>query len=100
MVTIEVKPVQLTPGEFAKFKVTMNTHSVELNHDLKALSVLTDNLGREYRPQKWDGPPPGGHHMEGVLLFPKLMNDVKTVKLVIKNVANVPARYFEWQVKR
>lgn len=99
MVTVEVKPMKVVPGQIAKFKISMNTHSKELNHDMVTTVVLTDNEGREYHPQKWDGSPPGGHHREGVLLFPKLHNDVKTVRLVIKNIASVPTRSFEWQIK-
>jgi len=51
------------------FRVTLGTHSVELNYDLVKLSSLFDIDGNEYIPISWGGDPAGGHHRTGVLKF-------------------------------
>jgi hypothetical protein len=99
-VRVDVKPVQLTPGKSVKFEVRMNTHSVGLKQDLLTVCTLTDDQGNEYQPTNWDGSSPGGHHRSGVLEFPALEGDPGSVTLVIRNIANVPARKFEWTVDR
>ena len=98
-VRVEVKPVQLVPGRQANFEVRMNTHSVPLDQDMTAVCTLIDDQGREYKPLKWKGSPPGGHHRSGVLAFPPLEGNTKSVTLIIRNIANVPERTFGWQVK-
>ena len=99
-VRVDVKPVQLAPGQSVKFEVRMNTHSEGLNQDLLTVSTLTDDQGNEYQPTNWEGSPSGGHHRTGVLEFPALEGDPGLVILVIRNIANVPARKFEWTVDR
>lgn len=98
-VRVDVQPVQLLPGKPAKFKIKMNTHSVELNQDLLNISTLKDARGREYRTEKWDGTEPGGHHRSGVLSFAELAAHPGVVTLVIRDIADVPARTFTWPVK-
>ena len=98
-VRVDVQPVQLVPGKPAKFKIKMNTHSVELNQNLLNISSLRDEQGREYRIEKWDGSEPGGHHRNGVLSFSELAPNPGVVTLVISDIANVPARTFTWPVK-
>ena len=97
-VKVNVRPVQLAPGQPAKFEVRMNTHSVTLDHDLVAACTLRDDRGREYQPTSWEGSPPGGHHRKGILEFPELDADAGKITLVIRQVANVPERTFEWSV--
>ena len=99
-VRVDVRPVQLLPGQPAKFEIRINTHSGDLSQDLVAVSTLKDNSGREYRPTKWNGSPPGGHHRSGVLEFPKLGNGAQSITLVIREVANVPERVFNWSIER
>jgi hypothetical protein len=100
MVQVDVVPVQLISGQAVKFEVRMTTHSVDLSQDMVAVSLLKDDNGQEYRPLGWNGSPPGGHHRSGVLEFPALKGNPKTVTLVIKDIAQVPARTFEWKVQR
>ena len=99
-VRVDVRPVQLLPGKTAKFEIRMNTHSGDLSQDLVAVCALKDNSGREYRPTGWDGSPPGGHHRSGVLEFPELANGTQSITLVIREVANVPERVFNWSIER
>ena len=99
-VRVDVRPVQLLPGKPAKFEIRMNTHSGDLSQDLVAVCTLKDSSGRDYRPTNWDGSPPGGHHRSGVLEFSKLAEGAESITLVIREVANVPERVFNWSVER
>jgi len=98
-VTVDVRPEQIANGQPVTFKVRLNTHSVNLSMDMAAVSELRDNIGNKYQPVSWKGSPPGGHHRSGTLEFPKLEGSPKTVTLVIRNVANVPERIFEWDIE-
>ena len=98
-VRVDVVPVQLEFGKSVKFEIRMNTHSGDLSQDLVSASSLKDDSGREYRPAEWQGSPPGGHHRKGVLEFPALNGNTKSVTLVIRGVANVPERIFKWNLE-
>ncbi len=98
-VRVDVVPVQLEFGKTAKFEIRMNAHSGDLSQDLVSVSTLKDDNGREYRPVEWQGSPTGGHHRTGVLEFPALNGNTKSVTLVIRDVANVPERIFKWNLK-
>jgi hypothetical protein len=98
-VRVDVRPVQLTPGQPAKFEIRMNTHSGNLGQDMIAVCTLKDNQGREYQPTSWEGSPPSGHHRQGVLEFPALNGASESITLVIRDIANVPERIFEWSLK-
>jgi hypothetical protein len=99
-VRVDVRPVQLVAGEPARFEIRMNTHSEELSQDLVAVCTLKDNQGREYQPINWDGSPGGGHHRQGILEFPELDTNTASITLIIREIADVPERIFEWSVKR
>ena len=99
-VRVDVKPVQLAPGHPARFEVRMNTHSEALGEDMVAVSTLKDNEGREYHATAWQGSAPGGHHRKGVLEFPDLGENTASITLIIKGIANVPERIFEWPIER
>jgi len=99
-VRVDVKPVQLAPGQPAKFEVRMNTHSEPLEEDMVAVSSLKDNTGRVYQATAWQGSEPGGHHRKGVLEFPELKDNPESITLIIRKVAKVPERAFEWSVER
>ena len=99
-VRVDVRPVQLIAGKPAKFEIRMNTHSGDLSQNLVAVCTLKDSKGREYQPINWDGSPPGGHHRSGVLEFSELAEGAETITLVIREVANVPERVFNWTVER
>ena len=99
-VRVDVKPVQLAPGQPARFEVRMNSHSETLGEDMVAVSSVKDNAGRIYQATAWQGSEPGGHHRKGVLEFPKLENNTESITLIIRKVAKVPQRTFEWLVER
>ena len=98
-VRVDVKPVQLAPGQPARFEVQMNTHSEALGEDMVAVSTLKDNAGREYHATAWQGSAPGGHHRKGVLEFSYLEDNTASITLIIKGIANVPERIFEWPIE-
>jgi protein-S-isoprenylcysteine O-methyltransferase Ste14 len=92
------------PTASPAFTVVVDTHSVDLDgYDLSQLAVLRTDDGREARPSGWDAPA-GGHHRSGTLTFPTTRDDgtpmigpvTRTLELVIRDVAGVPARSFQW----
>jgi hypothetical protein len=97
-VRVDVKPVALVAGKPALFEIRLNTHSVNLNYDMVEISSLQDGEGKIYKAVEWKGSPLGGHHRRGTLEFPKLEGTPQSVKLVIRGVAGVPERSFEWKV--
>lgn len=94
--TIEVKPVGFALGEPVKFSVKLDTHQGALNYDLTKISILYDSGGNTYAPLSWDGPAMSGHHISGTLNFPAIKRDATGMKLVIRNIYNVPERTFSW----
>jgi len=87
---------QVTPLSPSEFQIAINTHSVELDFDPAEISTLHDDLGNIYKPTAWDGSAAGGHHRNGVLKFPEINKNAKSIKLVIKDSAT---REFEWKIK-
>ena len=103
-VVVTVTPVNLdNPGETLDFKVSMKTHSVELDMDLSSLSTLSTDTGVTLPGSAWNGPK-GGHHVEGTLSFPaqkdgrSLLEGAKVITLKIQNV-DAPERVFSWDVQ-
>ena len=96
-VTVVVTPIDLSSQSTKwKFNVAMDTHSIELNEDMMESAVLMDEQGREYKPVNWDGPT-GGHHLEGVLTFKRVMPSPQSIELKITGVGDV-TRSFTWQL--
>lgn len=98
-VTVDVTPMEFTPGKPARFQIRISTHSGDLSQDMVEVSMLRDDKGREYRPVRWEGSPPGGHHRRGVLEFPSFEGKSKKITLIVRDIANVPERLFEWKIK-
>lgn len=87
-----------------RFTVVLDTHAVDLDgYDLRELAVLRTEDGREVQPVAWDAPA-GAHHREGTLVFPATTPDgapligtqTRTIELVIRDIADVPERSFQW----
>ncbi len=97
-VSIEIKPIDFSSNKPIKFDVSMDTHQGSLDFDLTKISLLEDDKGNIYKPLSWEGPSPGGHHRSGRLSFPGLSEKTKFIKLIIKNVYDVPERVFKWEL--
>jgi hypothetical protein len=99
-VTVKIAPLNLNDQSAATldFKITLDTHSVDLNYDLATMATLSNDAGEKVQPIKWDGPAGGGHHKEGVLSFPQLKNRGQALTLTLRGVADVPERRFTWKV--
>jgi len=97
-VRVNVDPVALSLGQSAVFAIRLNTHSVPLEQDLAAVSELRDDQGRTYKPLRWEGSQPGGHHRSGKLIFPEIDGPVGALTLVIRDIGGIE-RTFEWQLE-
>jgi len=96
-----VKVTYLNPEakDEARFQVMLDTHSVDLDsYDLKVLSLLRDETGKEYQPAQIENKG-GGHHREVVLSFPKPPPGNKRLELVTKGIAGVKERVFRWDLR-
>lgn len=99
-ITIKVTPIEFGKGaETWKFQVVLDTHSGSLDDDLLTVVSLADDQGDTYRPTAWEGPGPGGHHLEGTLTFNPVQPLPGYVELKIKNVGGVPKRSFRWNLE-
>jgi len=95
-VTVKVTYLNPQGTEDARFEITLDTHSVDLDsYDLKALSSLRDGAGRAYQPSNVENKG-SGHHRQVVLVFPKPAPGSSRIELVIKDIADVKERSFVW----
>lgn len=102
-VIVAVTPENLgNRGNTLNFRITMNTHSVNLGMDLTKLVTLQTDTGLNVSPISWNGPS-GGHHISGTLLFPSIiegkpiLEGASHLTLVILEVG-VPQRTFTWEL--
>ena len=95
----EVKMV-ITPKalaqDFWSFEVTLDTHSVELTDDLAEVSFLVDENGKTFKALGWEGDPPGGHHINGILKYSPISPRPENIELRIK--LNNKERSFKWKL--
>ena len=97
-VEISVQPKKISPTSATwDFKISMDTHSVELNDDLTAVSLLVAD-GNVFSPVAWEGPSEGGHHRGGILKFPAVNPLPQTLEILIRGVGDVPMRSFGWEL--
>ena len=83
------------PDRYAVFVVAMNTHTVDLiGYDMVKISELVAG-GKRYAPLRWQSTSENAHHRSGVLIFPKIQPPFP-VELLIKTVAGIPVRRFQW----
>ncbi|MBI2052459.1 MAG: hypothetical protein HYT38_02145 [Candidatus Sungbacteria bacterium] len=97
--------IAVTPVEFGedvkvwKFEIVLDTHSGSLNDDMLTVATLVDNKGNAYQPISWEGPDPGGHHREGMLIFNEISPIPEYVELKINNVGGISERSFRWNIQ-
>ena len=98
-VTVAVTPVNLSAGAGSwDFKISLDTHSADLNDDLRKSAVLLDGQGGKYAPVGWDGAAPGGHHREGILRFKPLSPRPTAIELQITRQGESKPRAFRWNL--
>jgi len=86
-------------GEDLRFAVVLDTHSVNLDgYDLKTLSILRDDMGKDYLPMRAENKG-SGHHREIILIFPKISPESKRIEIVIKDIAGIKERTFRWSLE-
>ena len=101
MVNVRVTPLDVSADASAwRFEVVLDTHTVELNHDMAAIAALIDAAGREQKPIGWEGDRPGGHHRKGVLTVRPLDPAPATLTVKLRQVAPVPERTFTGMLAR
>lgn len=99
-IAIKVTPLEMGQGaQQWRFTVVFDTHSGELNQDLMSVVSLSDDKRGTYQPTAWEGPGPGGHHREGVLVFAPVNPLPKYVELKIKDVGGIALRSFKWNIE-
>lgn len=96
-IEVTVTPIQFEKGIPIKFKVTISTHTIDLDYDIRQLSKLKDDKGNSYNARFWDGGK-GGHHLSGELTFDNLQDVVKQLQLTIENINGLD-RQFKWSLK-
>ena len=98
-VTAKVTYLNPEGTEDTRFEISLDTHSVNLdNYDLKALSLLRDDAGKVYQPNRIENKG-SGHHRQLVLVFPKATQGSKRLELLIKDIAGVKERSFVWDLQ-
>ena len=98
-VTIKVTYIHPQDANELRFAVVLDTHSVNLDgYDLKGLTLLRDETGKNYEPTKVENKG-SGHHREVALIFPRLSPDAKQIEIIIKDIAGVKERTFRWDLK-
>jgi hypothetical protein len=97
-ITVEATPLGFNPDEELKIDIKMDTHSVDLNYDMAAISILEDSEGNTYNALQWNGSPSGGHHRSGTLIFPPVEGSTTYLKLTIPDINGVD-RTFTWDLK-
>jgi hypothetical protein len=93
--TVEVTPLPYSVGKELSFNIKMDTHVGDLYWDMLSVAILQDDNGRIYYPKSWNGSPPGGHHRDGILTFPPLDYQPRSIRLILKGLYGVD-RVFEW----
>lgn len=91
-----VTPLSFGFEEPIKFEIKIDTHSGSLDFDLVEISFLEDDKGNKYQPLEWQGSGQGGHHRSDTLIFPRLENQPKKIKLTIQDTLS---RVFEWDLE-
>ena len=98
-VTVEVE--WRGPSAGTEFRVTMDTHAVDLDPLDLADATLRNDRRETMTARPWSAPK-GGHHREGLLSFDgdarTFLADTEWIELVIVGVGDLPERTLRWEV--
>lgn len=97
-VTVKVTPRALA-GAVWEFELAFDTHSRALNDELETAAALVTDGGQIWRPLKWQGDPPGGHHRQGVLQFKPVSPLPASIELRITREGEPQPRLFKWSLQ-
>lgn len=99
-VTVDVTYLHSQHAGETRFQVILDSHSgVHIEaYDLKTLSVLRDDSGKNYQPTQVENKG-RYHHREITIVFPKPSPPAKRLELVIKDVAGIKERSFFWDLE-
>ena len=87
-------------GDGPAFKVGLDTHSVNLDvYQFEQIMRLRDGKGGELAPTAVEGATGSGHHREATVRFAWPDPKPRTLELVVKGVAGVPERLFQWTLE-
>ena len=87
-------------GDGPAFKVVLDTHSVNLDgYRFEEIVRLRDGKGGELPPTAVEGATGSGHHREATVRFAWPDPKPRTLELVVKGVAGVPERLFQWTLE-
>src|SRR3990172_1367658 len=98
-VTVLVAPINISTFSSSwDFRVTMDTHSVELDDYLLASAKLIVDGRDILTPFAWEGPAEGGHHRSGILKFNSLNPFPNTIEILLQGVGDGSERVFTWEL--
>jgi hypothetical protein len=89
------------------FKVTLDTHSGDITkYNMAKITHLRDGGGMEHQALRWEDVEKSSHHRSGIVLFSNLDVDgkpivgdgVKSIEVVVKDIAGVKERVFKWEL--
>jgi len=82
------------------FRVVLDTHSVNLDgYRFEEVVQLRDGKGGELVPTAVENPQGSGHHRSATVRFAWPEPKSKSLELVVKGVAGVPERLFQWTLE-
>ncbi len=97
-VEVEVQPLDLGSNTWT-FDFSINTHEGNLDMDILKVVSLTDDRGDTFAPLSWDGPPPGGHHRNGIIAFEAPPLRPKAFTVTVSDIGGIAKRTFTWQTR-
>ena len=82
------------------FRVVLDTHSVNLDaYRFEEIARLRDGKGGELAPTAVEDATGSGHHREVTVRFAWPDPKPRRLELVVKGVAGVPERLFQWTLE-
>lgn len=91
-VEVEVRPLVLQAGQPIAFRLTLDTHSVELTDTLVRQAQLVDDQGNTYRLVAWTGGS-GGHHLSGDLTYEALRAPATSLRLILAGIDDAKGEF-------